>query len=114
MIRFGKGERKLEVMRPHLDRLAREGRCGVAAIGVAQEYAKVFTGTQRDAPNGIPWFSFAKADRRVSCYYFYRHCCVDGQGAERPCRRGGVQMASASSVNAVASRCRGSVSMPSS
>jgi hypothetical protein len=31
----------------------------------------VFTGTQRDASNGIPWFSFAKADRRVTCYYFY-------------------------------------------
>jgi hypothetical protein len=31
----------------------------------------VFTGTQRDAPNGIPWFSFHKADRRVTCYYFY-------------------------------------------
>ena len=36
VIRFAKGERKLKVMRPHLDRLAREGRCGVAAIGVAQ------------------------------------------------------------------------------
>ena len=35
VIRFAKGERKLEVMRPHLDRLAREGRCGVAAIGIA-------------------------------------------------------------------------------
>jgi hypothetical protein len=43
----------------------------VAAIGVAQEYASVFTGTQRDAPNGIPWFSFHKAERRVTCYYFY-------------------------------------------
>jgi hypothetical protein len=36
VIRFAKGERKLEVMRPHLDRLVRAGRCGVAAIGVAQ------------------------------------------------------------------------------
>jgi hypothetical protein len=43
----------------------------VAAIGVAQEYANVFTGSQRDAPNAIPWFSFVKADRRVTCYYFY-------------------------------------------
>ena len=45
MIRFAKGERKLEVMRPHLDRLARAGGCGVAAIGVAQEFQRVFTGT---------------------------------------------------------------------
>ena len=45
VIRFAKGERKLEVMRPHLDRLVRAGRCGVAAIGVAQEFQRVFTGT---------------------------------------------------------------------
>ena len=44
-VRFGKGDRKLEVMRPHLERLAREGRTGVAAIGVAQEFQRVFTGT---------------------------------------------------------------------
>jgi hypothetical protein len=44
-VRFGKGERKVEVMRPYLDRLIRGGRCGVAAIGVAQEFQRVFTGT---------------------------------------------------------------------
>jgi hypothetical protein len=32
-------------MRPHLDRLVRAGGCGVAAIGVAQEYQRVFSGT---------------------------------------------------------------------
>jgi hypothetical protein len=36
VIRFAKGDRKLEVMRPHLDRLARAGGTGVAAIGVAR------------------------------------------------------------------------------
>lgn len=71
VVRFTKADRKIEVMRPYLAAQAATGRSGVAAIGVAQEYAKVFTGTQRDAPNGIPWFSFAKADRRVTCYYFY-------------------------------------------
>jgi hypothetical protein len=91
VVRFTTTDRKIEVMRPYLAAQAATGRSGVAAIGVAQEYAKVFSGTQRDAPNGIPWFSFAKADRRVSCYYFYRHCCGDGQGAERPCRRGGFR-----------------------
>lgn len=40
VIRFAKGDRKLEVMRPHLDRLARQGRTGVAAIGVAQEFQR--------------------------------------------------------------------------
>ena len=38
----------------------------------------MFTGTQRDAPSGIPWFSFHKADRRVTCYYFYPRSAADG------------------------------------
>jgi len=45
VVRFAKGERKLEVMRPYLDRLSCEGRTGVAVIGVAQEFQRVFTGT---------------------------------------------------------------------
>jgi hypothetical protein len=71
VVRFTKADRKIEKMRPYIVAQAATGRSGVAAIGVAQEYASVFTGTQRDAPNGIPWFSFHKADRRVTCYYFY-------------------------------------------
>jgi hypothetical protein len=43
----------------------------VAAIGVAQEYQNVFAATQRERSNGVPWFSFTKADRRVTCFYFY-------------------------------------------
>ncbi len=43
VVRFAKGQRKLEVMRPHLDRLARAGKTGVAAIGIAQEFQRVFT-----------------------------------------------------------------------
>ena len=54
-VRFVKGERKLEVMRPHLDRLARQGRCGVAAIGVAQEFQRVFTGTTPTTRPGRWW-----------------------------------------------------------
>ncbi|CAN5764810.1 hypothetical protein BH20ACT6_BH20ACT6_10290 [soil metagenome] len=72
VVRFAKGDRKIEVMRPHLLRAAATGRSQVAAIGVAQEFAPVFTGTQRERADGaVPWFSFAKADRRVTCYYFY-------------------------------------------
>ncbi|HEY3689299.1 MAG TPA: hypothetical protein VGL46_03230 [Pseudonocardiaceae bacterium] len=71
VVRFVKTDRKIERMRPYLAAQAATGRSGVAAIGVAQEYANVFTGSQRDAPNAIPWFSFVKADRRVTCYYFY-------------------------------------------
>jgi hypothetical protein len=71
VVRFGKADRKIEVMRPYLDAQAATGRSGVAAIGVAQEFASVFTGAERPTSNGIPWFSFAKANRRVTCYYFY-------------------------------------------
>ena len=72
VVRFAKGDRKLDVMRPHLDRLAGSGRCGVAAIGVAQEFQRVFTGTTHRAEGGgAPHFSYAKADRRVTAYYFY-------------------------------------------
>jgi len=74
VVRFAKGERKLDVMRPHLDRLTRDGRTGVAAIGVAQEFQRVFTGTtyHPDADGGgVPRFGYAKADRRVTAYYFY-------------------------------------------
>ncbi|HET6920238.1 MAG TPA: hypothetical protein VFI46_12330 [Jiangellaceae bacterium] len=71
VVRFAKADRKIEVMQPHIDRQARTGRSGVAAIGVAQEFAPVFTATERPTCNGIPWFTFTKADRRVTCYYFY-------------------------------------------
>ncbi|HEY5855983.1 MAG TPA: hypothetical protein VIW24_18575 [Aldersonia sp.] len=71
LLRFGKGDRKIDVMRRYLSRQAKTGRSGVAAIGVAQEFQNVFAATRREGSNGIPWFSFTKADRRVSCYYFY-------------------------------------------
>ncbi|MDF2713018.1 MAG: hypothetical protein K0R62_8670 [Nonomuraea muscovyensis] len=72
VVRFAKDDRKIEVMGPYLRAQAATGRSGVAAIGVAQEYARVFTGTRReDAPAAVAWFCFAKAERRVTCYYFY-------------------------------------------
>ena len=71
VVRFGKDDRKIDVMRPYLARQAATGRSGVAAIGIAQEFQNVFAATQRTGHNGIPWFSFTKADRRVTCFYFY-------------------------------------------
>ncbi len=72
MVRFRKGDRKIEVMRRHLAAQAAAGRSGVAAIGVAQEYQNVFASSASgSASSGVPWFSFTKADRPVSCYYFY-------------------------------------------
>ena len=53
VVRFTKADRKIEKMRPYLAAQAATGRSGVAAIGVAQEYAPVFTGTKRTGrPNG--------------------------------------------------------------
>jgi len=51
-VRFAKGDRKLDVMRPHLDRLDGEGRVGVAAVGVAQEFQRVFTATTHRGDGG--------------------------------------------------------------
>ena len=70
-VRFAKDDRKADVMRPYLDRQAATGRSGVAAIGVAQEFQRVWTAYRRQTRTAAPQFSFAKADRRVTCYYFY-------------------------------------------
>jgi hypothetical protein len=84
VVRFGKNDRKIDLMRRYLAAQAATGRCGVAAIGVAQEYQNVFAATQRQGANGVPWFSFTKADRRVSCFYFYLWDVDFGPYAERP------------------------------
>ncbi len=46
VVRFGKNDRKIELMRPYLARQAATGRPGVAAIGIAQDFASVFTATK--------------------------------------------------------------------
>jgi hypothetical protein len=69
VVRFAKDARKQEVMRSYLEQATEPG---VVAIGVAQEFQSVFTGYDRAAGKpGPPSFAFAKADRRVSVYYFY-------------------------------------------
>ena len=70
-IKFGKDKAKLEVMQPHLARQASTGRSGVAAIGVAQEFQRVWTAYEGKTSTGTPRWSFVKTDRRVTCYYFY-------------------------------------------
>jgi hypothetical protein len=70
-VRFGKDDRKIDVMQPYLDRQAATGRSGVAAVGVAQEFQRVWAAYQRDTQTAAPQYTFAKADRRVTCYYFY-------------------------------------------
>ena len=70
-VRFGKDDRKIDVMQPYLDRQAATGRSGVAAVGVAQEFQRVWAAYQRDTRTAAPQYTFAKDDRRVTCYYFY-------------------------------------------
>jgi hypothetical protein len=70
-VKFGKDDRKIDVMQPYLDRQAATGRSGVAAVGVAQEFQRVWAAYQRDTQTAAPQYTFAKTDRRVTCYYFY-------------------------------------------
>ncbi len=74
VVRFGKDDRKQAVMEPYLARQAATGKPGVAAIGVAQEYQRVWTGTRskdRGETGNYVWYSFAMTQRRVTCFYFY-------------------------------------------
>ena len=72
MVKFKKGMRKIDVMQRYLRGAAQAGRPGVVAIGWAQEFQLVWDARKRDTdPSRPPQFSFAKAERRVTCYYFY-------------------------------------------
>lgn len=70
VVRFKKGDRKADVMKPYL---AKATRPGVVAIGVAQEFQKVFSAYDRakDNPRLIS-YAFEKADRWVSVCHFYQ------------------------------------------
>ena len=70
-VRFAKTDRKIDVMRPLIDKAARSGRSQVVAVGVAQEFQRVFTATKGQTGAGMVWFDFAKVQRRTTCYYFY-------------------------------------------
>ena len=70
VVRFGKAERKIDRMRPYLARQAATGQPGVAAIGVAQEFAPVYAAAKKQRGKTV-WFSFSISQRRVTCYYFY-------------------------------------------
>jgi len=70
-VRFAKDDRKADAMAPYLRQAAAEGRSRMAAIGVAQEFQRVWTAYRRETSTAAPQFTFAKVDRRVTCYYFY-------------------------------------------
>src|SRR5258706_5378378 len=72
VVKSKKGIRKLDVMQRYLRAAARADRPGVAAIGRAEEFQLVWDARQRDSdPSKPPQFVFVKAERRVTCYYFY-------------------------------------------
>jgi hypothetical protein len=72
-------------MRPLLERAARTGRPQVAAVGWAQEFCHVWEARKRVTdPSKPPQFSYAMAQRRVTCYYFYLWDEDFGPYADRP------------------------------
>lgn len=64
-------DRKLDHVRPHLERAERDGRCGVVAIVSAQEFQWVFSAKNRSPKPGVVSYDFVKEERRVGTYYFY-------------------------------------------
>ena len=82
VIRFKKGDRRIDVMRPHLDAATEPA---VVAIGVAQEFQSVFASSPKETQSGAPFFDFYKADRRVTAYYFYVSDADFGDGFIKIC-----------------------------
>lgn len=64
-------ERKIDQVMPLMRKAAATGRSQVVAIGVAQEYQRVFTGSKSETGTGAVWFTYNRVERRVTCYYFY-------------------------------------------
>src|SRR5258708_2648235 len=78
-------DRKLDHVRPHLDRAAAEGRFGVVAIVVAQEFQWVTGARNRSRTPGVVSYDFVKEERKVSAYYFYVHDPQFGPGFIKIC-----------------------------
>ena len=71
MIKFKKGIRKATVMEPLLRRAARAGLAWWRSAG-RRSSSWCGPARKRDTdPARPPQFSFAKTERRVTCYYFY-------------------------------------------
>ena len=78
-------DRKLDHVRPYLDQAAAEGRFGVVAIVVAQEFQWVTGARNRSPKPGVVSYNFVKEERRVSAYYFYVHDREFGAGFIKIC-----------------------------
>jgi len=64
-------DRKLDHVRPYLEKAEAEGHFGVVAIVAAQEFQWVFSAKNRSPKPGVASFDFVKEERRVGMYYFY-------------------------------------------
>jgi hypothetical protein len=64
-------DRKLDHVRPYLERAERKGRFGVVAIVAAQEFQWVFDGRRRSDMPEPAHMTFEKRERRVGVFYFY-------------------------------------------
>ncbi len=64
-------DRKLDHVRPHLEQAEREGRFGVVAIVVAEEFQRVWSARIRSEKPGVASLDFFWDKRRVGAYYFY-------------------------------------------
>ncbi len=69
VLRFKGDDRQIDMVRPYWRRATGPG---VVAIGVAQEFQRVFAAYQKPTRDPtVRMFRFDKADRRVTVYYFY-------------------------------------------
>ena len=66
-------DRKLDHVRAHLDAAEREGRFGVVAIVVAEEFQRVWSAKNRSEKPGVASLDWFWDKRRVGAYYFYIH-----------------------------------------
>jgi hypothetical protein len=64
-------DRKVDHVRPHLERAEREGRFGVVALVVAEEFQRVWSARNRSRKPGVACLDFFRERRRVGAYYFY-------------------------------------------
>jgi hypothetical protein len=64
-------DRKIDQVMPLIRKAAATGRSQVVAVGVAQEFQRVFTGSKSATGTAAVWFSYQRVQRRVTCYYFY-------------------------------------------
>ena len=64
-------DRKLDHVRPYLQRAERGGRFGVVAIVSTQEFQWVFGAKNRAKDPGAHRYEFFREERRVGAYYFY-------------------------------------------